>query len=109
MINLTMKALSIFIFLAVAIAVNAQPQQDAKRTSIALTVYNNNLGVVRDVRLFDLKKGQSEVKLIDVPALIDPTTVKITASKHPKDVDVIEQNFEYDLVNQAKLLELISA
>lgn len=79
--------------------------QEAKRESIALTVYNNNLGVVRDVRLFDLKKGQSEVKLLDVPALIDPTTVKITASKHPKDVDILEQNFEYDLVNQETLLE----
>ncbi len=79
--------------------------QDAKRESIALTVYNNNLGVVRDVRLFDLKKGQSEVKLLDVPSLIDPTTVKITASEHPKDVEILEQNFEYDLVNQEKLLE----
>ena len=79
--------------------------QEAKRESIALTVYNNNLGVVRDVRLFDLKKGLSEVKLLDVPALIDPTTVKITASKHPKDVGILEQNFEYDLVNQEKLLE----
>lgn len=79
--------------------------QEAKRESIALTVYNNNLGVVRDVRLFDLKKGQSEVRLLDVPALIDPTTVKITASKHPKDVGILEQNFEYDLVNQEKLLE----
>lgn len=79
--------------------------QDVKRESIALTVYNNNLGVVRDVRLFDLKKGQSEVKLLDVPALIDPTTVKITAGKHPKDVGILEQNFEYDLVNQDKLIE----
>lgn len=79
--------------------------QEATRQSIALTVYNNNLGVVRDVRLFDLKKGLGEVKLIDVPAQIDPTTVKITASKHPKDVEVLEQNFEYDLVSQDKLLE----
>jgi hypothetical protein len=78
--------------------------QEAKRESLALTVYNNNLGVVRDVRLFDLKKGQSEVKLLDVPSLIDPTTVKITAPKHPKDVGILEQNFEYDLVNQEKLL-----
>jgi hypothetical protein len=79
--------------------------QEAKRESVALTVYNNNLGVIRDVRLFDLKKGQAEVRLLDVPALIDPTTVKITAPKHPKDVSIIEQNFEYDLVNQEKLLE----
>ncbi len=79
--------------------------QEAKRESIALTVYNNNLGVVRDVRLFDIAKGNSEIKLLDVPSQIDATTVKITASKHPKDVGILEQNFEYDLVNQEKLLE----
>ncbi len=79
--------------------------QQAKRESIALTVYNNNLGVVRDVRLFDIAKGRSEIKLLDVPSQIDPTTVKITATKHPKDVGILEQNFEYDLVNQEKLLE----
>jgi hypothetical protein len=79
--------------------------QEAKRESIALTVYNNNLGVVRDVRLFDIAKGKSEIKLLDVPSQIDPTTVKITASKHPKDVGILEQNFEYDLINQEKLLE----
>jgi len=93
------KYLLVFLFLASPLFA-----QEAKRESIALTVYNNNLGVVRDVRLFDLKKGESEVKLLDVPSLIDPTTVKITASKHPKDVGILEQNFEYDLVNQEKLL-----
>jgi hypothetical protein len=76
-----------------------------KHESLSLTVYNNNLGVVRDVRSFDIKSGTSEVQLKDVPALIDPTTVKITSIKHPKAVQVVEQNYEYDLVSQTKLLE----
>jgi hypothetical protein len=41
----------------------------------------------------------------DVPSQIDPTTVKITSLDHPKDIDVLEQNYEYDLVSQQKLLE----
>ena len=93
---------NLFVFFLIASPLFAQ---EAKRESIALTVYNNNLGVVRDVRLFDLKKGESEVRLLDVPTQIDPTSVKITSPKHPKDINVIEQNFEYDLVNQEKLLE----
>jgi hypothetical protein len=79
--------------------------QVAKRESVALTVYNSNLGVVRDLRTFDLTKGQSEIKLLDVPSQIDPTTLKITAPKHPNDVAILEQNYEYDLVNQEKLLQ----
>jgi len=74
------------------------------RQSVAITVYNNDLGVVRDVRPFDIRAGMSDVQLRDVPTRIDPTTVKITDLDHPKDLDVVEQNYEYDLVSQSKLL-----
>ncbi len=73
--------------------------------SVAITVYNNDLGVVRDVRKFNIKDGTSEVRMVDVPSKIDPTTVKITDLDHPKDLDVLEQNYEYDLVSQDKLLQ----
>jgi hypothetical protein len=75
------------------------------RESLAITVYNNNLGVIRDVRKFNIANGVSDAKMTDVPSLIDPTSVKITALDHPKDFEVTEQNYEYDLVNQDKLLE----
>jgi hypothetical protein len=73
--------------------------------SVAITVYNNDLGVVRDVRKFNIKDGTSEVRMVDVPSKIDPTTVKITDLDHPKDLEVLEQNYEYDLINQDKLLQ----
>ncbi|MEP7234948.1 MAG: DUF4139 domain-containing protein [Ignavibacteriota bacterium] len=93
-------------FLALSIFISVPLlAQEAKRESISLTVYNNNLGVVRDVRLFDLAKGMGEIRLIDVPVQIDATTVKISSPKHPNGVEVLEQNFEYDLVSQEKLLE----
>jgi len=78
--------------------------QKDDRQSIAVTVYNNDLGVVRDVRRFDIQKGIGEIRLQDVPTRIDATTVKITDLQHPKDVEVVEQNYEYDLVSQEKLL-----
>ena len=80
-------------------------QQHDDRQSVAVTVYNNDLGVVRDVRKFDLQEGTGEVLMRDVPTRIDATSVKITDLDHPKDVEVVEQNFEYDLVSQSKLLE----
>ncbi|HWF44056.1 MAG TPA: hypothetical protein VG537_05400, partial [Candidatus Kapabacteria bacterium] len=45
--------------------------QDNDRQSVALTVYNNDLGVVRDVRKFDLHKGTADVQMRDVPTRID--------------------------------------
>ncbi|MEO6938546.1 MAG: DUF4140 domain-containing protein [Candidatus Kapaibacterium sp.] len=78
---------------------------EAKRESLAITVYNNNLGVIRDVRRFSIKSGTNEVRMRDVPAQIDPTTVKITDHEHANVINVTEQNYEYDLVSQVKLLE----
>ncbi|SRR5579883_1365913 len=96
-------ALTVILTVAVCSVAQAQPN-DRDRQSVAVTVYNNDLGVVRDVRKFDLREGTSDVQMRDVPTRIDPTTVKITDVQHPKDIDVIEQNYEYDLVNQQKLL-----
>jgi hypothetical protein len=91
-----------FLFLLVTSTTQAQSNGNAGET--AITVYNNDLGVVREVRKFDIANGKSEVKLQDVPTRIDPTTVKITDLDHPSAVNVLEQNYEYDLVSQAKLL-----
>src|SRR5438093_1585557 len=100
-----MKTLNTLLLLSLlVISATAQPKDDPDRQSVAVTIYNNDLGVVRDVRKFDLRSGTGEVRMRDVPTRIDPTTVKITDPAHPKDMEVVEQNYEYDLVSQSKLL-----
>jgi hypothetical protein len=99
------KFLLTSIIFSILFASQVQAQDgDKNRQSVAVTVYNNDLGVVRDVRRFDIRQGTADVKMRDVPTRIDPTTVKITDLDHPKDIDVLEQNYEYDLVSQSKLL-----
>ena len=103
-----MKKIWFVFFCVLASSLHAQsnannPTGDGR--SVAITVYNNDLGVVRDVRRFNIKDGTSEVRMVDVPSKIDPTTVKITDLDHPKDLDVLEQNYEYDLLSQDKLLQ----
>ncbi len=99
--NHTILLSSLFLFAAVSVQAQGD---DANRQFVAITVYNNDLGVVRDVRKFNIHSGMSDVKMQDVPSRIDPTTVKITDLDHPGDLDVLEQNYEYDLVSQNKLL-----
>jgi hypothetical protein len=74
--------------------------QQADRTSLDLTIYNNNLGVVRDVRSMTLPMGQSTVRFTDIPSAIDPTTVQATLKG-----TVLEQNYQYDLVNAWKIFD----
>lgn len=71
---------------------------------VELTVYNQNYGLVKDVRTMELKEGESIVKISDIPALIDPSTVHLKSLTAPDAVVIKEQNFEYDLINPQKLL-----
>jgi hypothetical protein len=74
--------------------------QETNQRSVAITVYNNNLGVVKDVRSFDISSGTSIIKLTDVAQYIDPTSVHIGI-----DGEVLEQNYQYDLVSIDKILK----
>lgn len=69
-----------------------------------VTVYNNNLALVKEKRELELNSGVNRVEYTDVAALIDPTSVMFEDTKN-KDTAVLEQNYEYDLVSGPKLLE----
>jgi hypothetical protein len=72
----------------------------AQDRKTAVTVYNDNLGVVKETRSIDLKSGVSDIKIADVAAQIDPTSVYIKLNG-----SIIEQNYQYDLVSVYKILE----
>ncbi len=80
-------------------------QTAGDRTSVDLTVYNMNLALVREQRPLVLTRGMNTVILPDIPATIDGTSLHFASLTDPKSVRVLEQNFQYDLVHHAKLLE----
>jgi len=61
-------------------------------------------GVVRQDRPITLDQAVSEIRFVDVAALIDPTTVSFTCLTDPG-TSVLEQNYQFDLVSSDKLLE----
>lgn len=61
--------------------------------------------VVRHERDIALNRGRNSVRFTDVAAFIDPTTVMFASLTDPAGTSVIEQNFQFDLVNQQKLLQ----
>ena len=60
--------------------------------------------LVREEREFALKPGRNLLRISDVPALIDPTTVAFASLTDPKATRVVEQSFEFDLTSTSKLL-----
>ena len=73
----------------------------ALSADVRITIYNDNIGLINEVRKFDMNKGRVELRFEDVAATIDPTSVSFIA----EGVSVVEQNFEYDLVSVRKLYE----
>lgn len=61
--------------------------------------------LVRDSRPMELKSGQSPLRFTDVAKRIDPTTVSFASLTDPAGTRVIEQNYQFDLVSQEKLME----
>jgi hypothetical protein len=75
------------------------------QTGVAVTIYNVNLGLVKDQREIKLAKGMGEVRFMDVASQIIPTSVHIKSLIDPDSLQVLEQNYEYDLLNPQKLLD----
>jgi hypothetical protein len=74
------------------------------QTELAVTVYNSNIALVRDVRQLQLPSGAFRLKFMDIAATVNPATVHFRSLTEPDKVGVIEQNYEYDLLEPAKLL-----
>jgi len=70
----------------------------------ALTIYNDNFAVIRNIRNMDFKKGVNTIKFTDVPSTIDATSVKFQCLSSPGAISILEQNYEYDLLNTQSLL-----
>jgi len=75
------------------------------QTGVAITVYNVNLGLVKDRREIKLPKGMSDLRFMDVASKIIPTSVSIKSLVDTESLRILEQNFEYDLLNPQKLLD----
>jgi hypothetical protein len=74
------------------------------QTDLAVTVYNSNIALVRDVRQLTLPVGAFRLKFMDIAATVNPATVHFRSLTEPERLSVIEQNYEYDLLEPAKLL-----
>lgn len=73
--------------------------------SVAVTIYNQDLALVKDVRKIRLDRGLSHLALREVSAHLRPQTALLRSLSHPGALSVLEQNFDFDLLTPAKLLE----
>jgi len=74
------------------------------QVDLGVTVYNSDIALVRDVRQIQLPPGNSDLRFVDIAATVNPATVHFRSLTDPSKVHVLEQNYEYDLLDPDKLL-----
>ncbi len=88
-------------FIAVSLLIAVSPAFGQQ--NLSLTVTNQNLALVREVRLLELNEGRQDFKLRDIPEQIIPSSILI--DRKNGEFQVLEQNYEYDLMNVDKVLD----
>jgi len=94
-----------FASIGTALAQSEQTTTASDRQSVNITVYNSNLGLVRETRRLSLPDGRVALRFADVTAQIRPETVHLGSLTMPAALRILEQNYQYDLLNPAKLLD----
>ncbi len=74
------------------------------QTALAVTIYNNNLAMVRDYRRVKLQLGENKLGFVDVSGRMRPETAILTSANNVS-FDLLEQDFNYDLLSPQKLLQ----
>jgi hypothetical protein len=86
---------------AAAQAPAPSPNAPSAQGDVSVTIYNDNLALVQDIRQLDIPAGRSRLEFPDVSAQIRAETVSFAAP----DTGIVEQNFDYDLLSPGKLME----
>ena len=85
----------------VALTLVAGAAKAADGPGLEVTIYNADLALVQDARQLDIAQGRQRLEFKDVSSAIRPETVSLTADG----IDIVEQNFDYDLLTPSKLME----
>jgi hypothetical protein len=93
------------ILLVTVITTGLFAQKTPPSPGVGLTIYNDNFGVIRERRQMDFAEGLNTVKFTDVASAIDPTSVKFSCLTSPGAIQILEQNYEFDLVDTFALLK----
>ncbi|HEY2707619.1 MAG TPA: DUF4139 domain-containing protein [Caulobacteraceae bacterium] len=86
---------------SVALVLAGGAARAADTPGLEVTIYNADLALVQDARSLDMTKGRQRLEFKDVSSAIRPETVSLAADG----VDIVEQNFDFDLLTPSKLME----
>lgn len=102
----TILAIGAVLVSVTSVAKNTEKvSQISEQNSVAITIYNKNLALIKDQRKVKLDRGFNQLAFRGVSAKMRPETAILRSLDNGKGIHVIEQNFDYDLLTPNKLLD----
>lgn len=96
---------SMFLIFGSNLCALAATNETVPQNEIEVTIYNNNLALVKDKRDMKIPLGLNTVNFDDISDRINASSVTFKSLTSPNEVNIREQNYEYDIVNEYKLME----
>lgn len=100
-----MKKWIVFAFVVMQLFSVLTASEIKEAVSLAVTVYNDQFAIVKDVRQISFDKGRSDLYFTDVSSSIQTETVTFKALNNTESIKVFEQNFEANLINTEAILQ----
>ncbi len=97
-------ALAVLTAFSLAASAAEQVSRAEDREAVAVTIYNDSLALIKEVRRIPFDRGANSIALRDVSAKMRPVTASLRALGGAS-LRLIEQNFDFDLLTPQKLLE----
>jgi hypothetical protein len=91
--------------IAAAAPQNEKLTTQADQRDVAVTIYNDNLALIKDSRRVNLDRALNQLAWREVSAQMRPETALLRNQSNPEALKLIEQNFDFDLLTPQKLLE----
>src|SRR5690349_14428734 len=104
-IGIVVAGVALMLGLMVAGVSAQEATETPERDGVSLAIYNQGTALVQDRRTFNFQEGLNTINFTDVASGIDPTSVTFVSLTDPQGTVVLEQNYVYDLVNSAALLQ----
>jgi len=76
-----------------------------ENSKLLLTIYKDNLAVIKEIRKFSVEKGLNELRIDNIPERIDPSSIIIKPVNYSNDIDLIEKQYNYNIIEPRNFLE----
>ena len=101
----SLAGLTLVTLMGSAYAITEKQSNLGDQTGVAVTIYNENLALIKDTRQIRLDDGVNKLAFRDVSGLIRPETALLRSLSQPDGLSIIEQNFDFDLLTPQALLQ----